>query len=80
MMGVHHSYAFRNNCAIIHQSNISESKLMKHWNTLTFHCVREAVTSGFLQLNHIPGNVIPANLHMKFPGYQEAIPYLLTEV
>ena len=40
---------------------------MKHWNVLV---------SGFLQLYHIPSNENPADLHMKFLGYQEAIPYL----
>ena len=45
----YHSYAFGDNCAIIQQSNIPESKLMKHWDALAFHCVQEAVTLGFLQ-------------------------------
>ena len=54
------SLAFGDNHAIIQQSNIPESKLMKCWNALAFHCVREAVTSGFLQLYHIPRNENPA--------------------
>ena len=76
MMGVpldYHSHAFRNNPQ---QSNIPESKLMKCWNALAFHCVREAVASGFLQLYHIPGNKNPTDLLTKFLGYEEAIPYL----
>ena len=41
IMGVpdYNSSAFFDNCAIIQQSNTPESKLMKHWNTLTFHHV-----------------------------------------
>ena len=35
----YHSYAFGDNCAIIQQSNITESKLMKHWNARAFHCI-----------------------------------------
>ena len=39
MMGVpldYHSYTFGDNHAITQQSNIPESKLMKHWNALAF--------------------------------------------
>ena len=71
MMGVpldYHSYAFGDNCAIIQQSNIPESKLKKCWNTLAFHCIREAVASGFLQLYHIPRNENLADLLTKFLG------------
>ena len=49
----YHSYTFGDNYAIIQQSNIHESKLMKHWNALAFHHVLEAVASRFLQLFHI---------------------------
>ena len=79
MMGVpldYHSYAFRENHAIIQQSNIPESKLTKHWNTVAFHHVREALTSGFLQLYHILRNENHTNILMKFLRYQEAIQYL----
>ena len=65
MMGVpldYHSYAFRDKSTIIQQSNIPESKLMKHWNVVAFHHVREAVTSGFLQLYHIPRNESPTDM------------------
>ena len=78
-MGVpldYHSYAFLDNWAIIQQSNIPESKLMKHWNALAFHHVRETVTLGSLQLYYIPRNENPADVLMKFLGYQEAISYL----
>ena len=71
--GCYHSHAFRDNHQ---QSNIPESKLMKCWNALAFHCVREAVASGFLHLYHIPGNKNPTGLLTKFLGYEEAIPYL----
>ena len=43
---------------------------------LTFHCIQEAVASGFLQLYHIPGNENPTDLITKILGYQEAMPYL----
>ena len=49
---------------------------MKHWNTLTFHHVQEAVTTRFLKLFHIPGNENHADLLTKFLRCQEAIPYL----
>ena len=49
---------------------------MKCWNALAFHCIQEAVTSGFLQLFHIPRNENPTDLLAKFLGYQEAMPYL----
>ena len=69
-----HSFAFSDNHAIIQQCYIPESKLMKHWNTLEFHHSQEVVTSGCLKLFHIPSNENPADLLMKFLGYQEAIP------
>ena len=59
MMGIpldYHSYAFRAYCTIIQQSNIPKSKLLRHWSALTFLHISEAVTSGFLQLYHIPWN------------------------
>ena len=64
------------NHSIIQQSNIPESKLMKHWNALFLHCIQEADASGFLHLFHIPVNESPADLLTKFLGYQDAIPYL----
>ena len=70
MMGVpldYHLFAIRDNHTIIQQSNIPESKLLKCWNALVFHCVTEAVTTGFLQLYHIPGNET-ANILMKLLG------------
>ena len=42
MMGVpldYHSNAFRDNHAIIPQSNMPTSKLTKQWNALAFHCI-----------------------------------------
>ena len=42
MMGVpldYHSYTFGDNHAIIQQTNIPASKLMKSWNALAFHHV-----------------------------------------
>ena len=65
MMGVpldYHSYAFRDNHAIIQQSNIPKSKLRKCWSTLVFHHIWEAVILGFLQLFHIPGKENPTDL------------------
>ena len=44
----YHSYTLSDNHAIIPQNNIPKSKLMKHWNALTFHHVQEAVTLGYL--------------------------------
>ena len=38
------------------QSSQLNSKLMKGWNILRFHHVRESVASGFLQLYHILRN------------------------
>ena len=41
MMGVpldYQSYAFRDNHAIIQQSNIPKSNLLKCYNALAFHC------------------------------------------
>ena len=79
MMGVpldYHSCAFRDSYTIIQQSNVPKSKLMKCWNALAFPCMQEAVTLGFLELFHIPGNENPTDFLTKFLGYQEAILYL----
>ena len=37
---------------------------------------KEAVTSEFLQLFHVPGNENPGNHLMKFLSYQDTMPYL----
>ena len=49
---------------------------MKCWNALAFHHTQDAIASGSLELFHIPSNKIPADLLMKYLGYQEAIPHL----
>ena len=58
----------------------TESKLVKCWNVLTFLCVQEAITSGLLQLFHIPGTENHADLLTKFLSYNEAICYLCPHV
>jgi hypothetical protein len=63
------SYVFRDNKTIIDASLTPHAKLHKRHNALSFHCVREAFTSKYVMIFHLPGEYNPANILSKHWAY-----------
>jgi hypothetical protein len=55
--------------AIIDASSTPHAKLHKRHNALSFHHVREAVTSKYVMIFHLPGEYNPANILSKHWAY-----------
>ncbi|MEL7338973.1 MAG: Ty1/Copia family ribonuclease HI, partial [Bacteroidota bacterium] len=70
------SYMFGDNKSVITSSTIPHSSLNKQHNALNYHCVREAVVSGFLWFIHVvsPENV--SDVLSKHCGFQEFWPHI----
>jgi hypothetical protein len=47
------------------------SKLHKHHNVLSYHCLHEAIASGVFSFHHLPGEINPANILSKHWSYQK---------
>ena len=60
---------FGDNESVVNSSSVPHAKLHKRHNALSFHKVREAVASGFVDFNHIPGTENPADILSKHWGY-----------
>jgi hypothetical protein len=67
----HQSYVFGDNKTVIDGSTVPRAKLHKRHNALSFHCVREAVTSGMLLMYYMPEEKNPADILSKHWGYQQ---------
>ena len=52
-------YMFRDNERVVNSSYLPHTKLHKHHPALSFHCIREAITSKMVQFHHIPGVINP---------------------
>jgi uncharacterized membrane protein YgcG len=79
MMGIpvdYRTYMFGDNQAVVTQSTIPHSQLAKRHNALAYHYTREAVASGMVVYNHIPGTENPSDCLTKFLGYQQWWPIL----
>jgi hypothetical protein len=63
------SYVFGDNKTIIDASSTPHAKLHKRHNALSFHHVREAVTSKYVTIFHLPGKYNPANILSKHWAY-----------
>jgi hypothetical protein len=63
------SYVFRDNKTIIDASLTPHAKLHKRHNALSFHCVREAVTSKNVTIFHLLGEYNPADILSKHWAY-----------
>jgi hypothetical protein len=59
------SYVFRDNKTVIDASLTPHAKLHKRNNALSFHRVREAVTSKYVTIFHLPGEYNPADILSK---------------
>jgi hypothetical protein len=64
------SYMFGDNKSVINSSTQPHSKLHKRHNALSFHCVCEAIASGYVMLTYLPGKFNPADILSKHWGYQ----------
>ena len=54
------SFMFGDNKSVVDSSSVSHAKLHKWHTALSFHSVREAIASGIIVFNHIPGKLNPA--------------------
>jgi hypothetical protein len=64
------------NESVVNSSTQPHSKLHKRHNALSFHCVHEAIASGYVMLTHLPGKFNPADILSKHWGYQTIWPIL----
>jgi hypothetical protein len=63
------SYVFGDNKTVIDASLTPHAKLHKRHNSLSFHCVQEAVVSKYVMIFHLPGRYNPANILSKHWAY-----------
>ena len=70
------SYMFGDNKSVVDSSSQIYAKLHKRHNMLSFHRVREAVASGMVTFQFIPGDVNPADILSKHWGYSQVWPLL----
>ena len=63
---------------MVDSSTVPHAKLHKRHNALSFHRVREAVASGIVCFQHIPGDINPADILSKHWGYTQIWPMLQT--
>ena len=63
------SYMFGDNESVVNSSSVVHSKLHKRHNSLSFHRVREAIASKFVDFNFLPGPQNPADILSKHWGY-----------
>ena len=63
------SYLFGDNESVVNSTTQPHAKLHKQNNALSFHCVREAITSGHYVFTHIPGKNNPSDILSKHWGY-----------
>jgi hypothetical protein len=65
------SQLFGDNKSVVKSGSIPQSRLNKRHQALSYHAVREAIASGMLSFNHIPGPINPADILSKHWGYQQ---------
>ena len=70
------SYMFGDNDSVVSSSTRVEGKLHKRHQILSFHRVREAVASGMVSFNFIPGSINPADILSKHWAYASVWPML----
>ena len=68
---------FGDNEAVVNSSRNLHDKLHKRHNVLSFHCVREAIASKFIDFNYLPSEENPADILSKHWGYQRVRELLL---
>ena len=65
------SYMFGDNKSVVDSSTKPHAKLHKWHNALSFHHVREAIASKFINFSFIDGQFNPADVLSKHWGYQQ---------
>ena len=72
------SYMFGDNESVVNSSSILHAKLHKRHNMLSFHRVREAIASKYVDFNYLPGPQNPADILSKHWGYSAVKDVLLS--
>jgi len=62
-------YMFGDNESVVNSSSIPHAKLHKHHTALSFHRVREAIASGYIDFVYLPGADNPADILSKHWAY-----------
>ena len=70
------SYMFGDNESAVNSLTELYAKLNKRHTVISFHRVREAIASGFITFNFIPGKINPANILSKHWSYSSVWPIL----
>jgi hypothetical protein len=70
------SIMFGDNESVVKSSTLMESRLHKRHNALSYHRVREAISAGYIQFNHLKGEFNVADIVSKHWGYQQVWPLL----
>ena len=65
------SYMIGNNKYAVLSSTNFTTKLHKRNNALSFHRVRESITSGICRFHYLPGNLNPADILSKHWSYSD---------
>jgi hypothetical protein len=65
------SYVFGDNKTVVDSSTIPHAKLHKRHNALSFHRVREAIASKFIEMHHLDGIFNPADILSKHWAYPQ---------
>ena len=71
------SYMFGDNDAVVNSSTNVYAKLHKRHNALSFHRVREAIASKYIDFNFLPGHENPADILSKHWSYNSVKDVLL---
>ena len=71
------SYMFGDNESVVNSSTVLYAKLHKRHNLLSFHRVREAIASRYVDFNYLPGPQNPADVLSKHWGYSAVKDVLL---
>ena len=71
------SYMFGDNESVVNSSTTLYAKLTKRHNLLSFHRVREAIASGFVNFIYLPGKKNPADVLSKHWSFDDVRSILL---
>ena len=70
------SYMFGDNESVVNSSTIPHAKLHKRHTALSFHRVREAIASRFIEFHFLPGEDNPADIVSKHWAYSSVWPLM----
>ena len=67
---------FGDNESVVNSATNLYAKLHKRHTVLAFHCIREAIASGYIVFTFIPGKINPADILSKHWTYRAIWPML----